>query len=237
MATEQRHAAWQTKGSFTVQLLAEQAPPTDLVSGLHELLDAVDFAVEWLNREDPAREGSARLAIIETRAGLAEEVWTYPPSKQRTASQELVRIFGFNPAAWRPQGAETAAPSHRRHAATAAPTKTAGSARADSSAGDEPAPHAAPPATAVAAELRADEAVDAVRSSRSTIRSSAIAAVRAAWERPASRSCLILAVLSLWLSLTLSDPAFLALLTASATTLWVLHHRRQTPITDPDDWL
>ena len=79
MAQETRHAAWQTERSFAVRLLPEAGPPTDLASGLTEFLDAFDLASEWVSREDPARNGAATLAIIETRDGVTEEVWTYPP--------------------------------------------------------------------------------------------------------------------------------------------------------------
>ena len=76
MAQETRHAAWQTERSFAVRLLPEAGPPTDLASGLTEFLDAFDLASEWVSREDPARDGAASLAIIETRDGVPEEVST-----------------------------------------------------------------------------------------------------------------------------------------------------------------
>ena len=58
--------------------LLQGGPPTELADGLTEF-DAFDLAFEWLNREDPARTGSATLAIVETCDGVSEEVWTYPP--------------------------------------------------------------------------------------------------------------------------------------------------------------
>jgi hypothetical protein len=98
MATEIRHAAWQAR-SFAVRMLVEQGSPEELASGLTEFLDALDVVFEWLNREDPGREGQAQLAIFEIRDGVAEEVWTYPPPQSDDA-QELVKLFGFDPVAW-----------------------------------------------------------------------------------------------------------------------------------------
>src|SRR5207302_2651813 len=81
MAQELRHAAWQTERRFTVRLVPEDGPPVDLASGLTEFLDAFDLASDWVNREDPARDGTASLAIVETQDGVTEEVWTYTPGQ------------------------------------------------------------------------------------------------------------------------------------------------------------
>ena len=81
MAHDVRHAAWQTERRFAVRILPEDGPPADLASGLTEFLDAFDFASEWVSREDPARDGTASLAIVETQDGVAEEVWTYTPGQ------------------------------------------------------------------------------------------------------------------------------------------------------------
>src|SRR2546421_5694025 len=81
MANETRHAAWQTERRFAVRLLPEDGPPADLASGLTEFLDAFDFASEWVSREDPARDGTASLAIVETQDGVTDEVWTYTPGQ------------------------------------------------------------------------------------------------------------------------------------------------------------
>src|ERR1700730_8213373 len=99
MAQETRHAAWQTERSFAVRLLPEAGPPTDLASGLTEFLDAFDLASEWVSREDPARDGAASLAIIETRDGVPEEVWTYPPPEP-VEREDLTARLGFNPVTW-----------------------------------------------------------------------------------------------------------------------------------------
>src|SRR2546426_3430321 len=99
MASETSHAAWQTERRFAVRVLPEDGPPADLATGLTEFLDAFDLAFEWLNREDPARNGAAALAIFETRDGLSEEVWTYPPAQPGNPEQLVARL-GFDPVTW-----------------------------------------------------------------------------------------------------------------------------------------
>ena len=74
MVTETCHAAWQTRRSFAVRLLADKGAASDLASGLPDFLEAVDFAFDWLNLEDPGRDGTARLAIFATRDGVTAEV-------------------------------------------------------------------------------------------------------------------------------------------------------------------
>src|SRR5207302_4493765 len=38
-------------------------------------------ASDWVSREDPARDGTASLTIVETNDGGAEEIWTYTPGQ------------------------------------------------------------------------------------------------------------------------------------------------------------
>ena len=110
MATDERHAGGETERTYAVQLVAGEAEPRDLTSGLTEFLAAVDFAFEWLQREDPQRDGTDRLSIIETRDGGRHEVWSYPPSEEPSAGQELVEVYGFNPVAWQPPSPPVQAP-------------------------------------------------------------------------------------------------------------------------------
>ena len=105
MANETRHAAWQSERSFAVRLLPEEGDPTELVDGLGDFLEAVDFAVEWLAREDPERTGTASLAIFETSTGEAEKVWAYPPDDSPDGSP-LMEIFGFDPVNWKAASSE-----------------------------------------------------------------------------------------------------------------------------------
>lgn len=103
MATETRHAAWQNERTYAVRLLSGPGPAVDLADGLTDFLDAVDFAFEWLDRVDPARDRATQLAILETREGTTEEVWTYPPGPReaREDGDALVERFGFNPVTWK----------------------------------------------------------------------------------------------------------------------------------------
>src|SRR2546427_9444251 len=101
MATSTRHAAWWNERSFAVGLPDEQGPPAELAGGFSDFFDAFDFAVEWLAREDPGRDGTTNLAIFETHAGTTEQVWAYPP-EQPAEGQQLVKLFGFDPTTWKP---------------------------------------------------------------------------------------------------------------------------------------
>lgn len=105
MANETRHAAWQTERHFAVRLLPEEGDPTELADGLGDFLEAVDFAVEWLAREDPERTGTASLVIFETSNGEAEKVWAYPPDASPEGAP-LMKIFGFDPVNWKAASAE-----------------------------------------------------------------------------------------------------------------------------------
>jgi hypothetical protein len=86
---------------FVVQQLSVTGTAVELAGGFSELLDAVDFAVEWLDHEDPARQGAQRLVINEARAGATVEVWSYPGEGQRRdQGRDLVELFGFDPSTW-----------------------------------------------------------------------------------------------------------------------------------------
>src|SRR5579864_2818097 len=98
MASNTRHAAWQTERRFAVKLYPAEGSQLELASDLRDFFDAVDFASEWLTSEDPGRNGTAKLAIVETRDGVSEEVWTYPPAPSHAG--ELVGRLGFDPVTW-----------------------------------------------------------------------------------------------------------------------------------------
>ena len=99
MAEPTRHAAWQKPTSYAVKLLPEPGPALELAGGFADFLDAFDFASEWLDEEDPAREGKQALAIFETRGEVTAQVWTYPAAPPE---QPLVQLFGFDPVRWNP---------------------------------------------------------------------------------------------------------------------------------------
>jgi hypothetical protein len=264
MATETRHAAWQTGRSFAVRLLTEQAPPADLASGLPDFLDAVDFAFDWLNREDPARDGAARLAIFATRDGVTEEVWTYPAAR-RGDDQELVDVFGFDPVTWVPgvrefAGRESRRPLARRVTATVSHPHVvpdvddppeAAPPTVEHAPEPKPAPVTAPAPTAEQPVARPEPVAVPVDLDPESVESPERAPVRAIarrwlettarreWADPVSRCCLVFAGVALWLSVSLADPSFLALLLVSIPGLWWRRRvRAAAPAeTDADDWL
>jgi hypothetical protein len=123
MATESRHAAWQKERSFAVKLLPEQGPPAELARGIPEFLDAIDFAFEWLNREDPSRRGTPSLAIFATDGGEVEAVWSYPPTPPDGPA--LVELFGFNPVTWKSSVPEYSSVETRRPSPSFAATVSA----------------------------------------------------------------------------------------------------------------
>jgi hypothetical protein len=225
MANETRHAAWQTERSFAVRLLPEEGLPADLASGLTEFLDAFDLASEWLSREDPARDGSATLAILETRDGVTEEVWTYP-AVQTGNDQDLVGRLGFNPLTWAgvPEYSSYEQKSRLRQrvwpVADRAPTVL---------------PSPAQPVASPEPEIDRTEPAAARETPRRWIRPSA----RAAWDDRLSRCCLIAAGASLWFSVGLADPQFLLPLLGFGPALWWRQRNRDAsaPEADIDDWL
>ena len=213
MATDERHAAAQTERSYAVQLRVAGEEPRDLASGLEEFLAAVDFAFEWLQEEDPRRDGSERLAIVELRDGTRHEVWSYPPSDEPSAGQELVGRYGFNPVSWQPP------PEPALH---------------------EAAPPAPPPVSDpvhVEPIVFEPEEPEAPPGRAATLKEQAVGWAHGAWDDKATRACLIVALASLWLSIGLADPIFLLVFLVAAAGLWRLRERCRPLAPDPDDWL
>jgi hypothetical protein len=99
MALGTHHAVGQAARTFVVQQLSVSGTVVELAGGFGDLLDAVDFAVEWLDREDPSREGAQRLVISEATGGASVEVWRYP-AEPRGQGRELIELFGFDPSNW-----------------------------------------------------------------------------------------------------------------------------------------
>jgi len=232
MADGVRHAAWQRENRFAVQLLAGDEQVQDLATGLPDYLGAVDFAVEWLDREDPARERDLRVVIVETGELGAHEVWAYPPPE--SPGQELVALFGFNPAAWQPPpawGARERDPRdqpdpqlsvHSHFSSPVAPLRIAAPPPAPAP------PHAVSDAAAEPTAPRLPQGLAAW--------DALVTAAGSAWEDLPSRCCLVIAGATLWLALALAEPAFLVMLAAPLSGLWLRRDHRAAPTTDPDDW-
>ena len=93
------HTAVQEAQPFAVQLLTAEGEAVELAGGFADLLDAVDFAVEWLDREEPARDGAHRLVITQTHDGASVEVWRYP-AERHGQQRQLIEHYGFDPTTW-----------------------------------------------------------------------------------------------------------------------------------------
>ena len=235
MATSMRHAAWWNERSFAVGRPDGQGPPAELAGGFSEFLDAFDFAVEWLEREDPGRAGTTHLAIFETHAGTTEQVWTYPPERPAEGKQ-LVNLFGFDPTTWKSTVPEFASDEPK------GPTFLNRAAQARGQAkvipirpGLATAPAAVERGTPARTRTRRptvpqERNVAAVRSGGSagaeTDSSVQIGArFRAAWEDAVSRACLSLGVVSILLWLIVAQ-SFLVLLPIALAGLWWRRDKR-----------
>ncbi len=232
MANETRHAAWQTERRFAVRLLPEEGDPTELAGGLGDFLEAVDFAVEWLTREDPERTGTASLAIFETSAAGAEKVWAYPPDGPPDDAP-LMKIFGFDPVTWKSPSSEY---SPREPALgtffTRAPAQPA-RPQEPRVARVAPRPaRIAPPPPAVVAVVHEEPPPPA----RPRLRPRR--ALAAAWDDHVARAFLFLAAVSFWLAVAFSSAAVLAFVLVAVSGLW---WRRDKLIAaadaDGEDWL
>ena len=224
MAHEARHAAWQTERRFTVRLLPEDGAPTDLAGGLTQFLDAFDLASDWVNREDPARDGTARLEIVETHDGVTEQVWTYTPGQPAPE---------FNPLSW---AAVPEFPSRRRKSRLRERVGTAVVVeRAPTVVPPSPAPRPVVVARPEPKPVRRPEVAAAGENPWRWLRTS----VRTAWHDRLSRICLIGSGASLWFSVGLADAHFLLPLLIFLPALWWRHRNRVEPAAgaEPDDWL
>jgi hypothetical protein len=227
MAHETRHAAWQTERRFAVRLLPEDGPPADLASGLTEFLDAFDLASEWVSREDPARDGTASLAIVETQDGVAEEVWTYTPGQPPAPD--------VSPLTW---AAPPAFPTRPRTSRLRERVERSGPAAERAPTVVPPSP---PPRPVVVAQpdLKPVTTAEVAPPVRESPRQWLRTWVRTAWNDRLSRVCLIGSGASLWFSVGLADPHFLLPLLVFLPGLWWRHRSRdESPAeVEPEDWM
>ena len=251
MANEIRHAAWQSERRFAVRLLPEEGDPTVLVAGLGDFLEAVDFAVEWLAREDPERTGTAGLAIFETSIGDSEKVWAYPPDDSPD-EVPLMKIFGFDPVNWK-----AASPGYSPREPALGTFFTRAPATPEPPAAPRPAPIAPPPAAVVAAGPVDEPPAAPLRPpSVAPPRPLVVAtapeeppepthrhlrprkALAAAWHDHVARAFLLLAAISLWLAVAFSDAGVLVFALAALSGLWWRRDKLGAAAkTDTEDWL
>ena len=97
MAETLRHAAGYNWYEVHEVLGREPSVDLGLRFGSSELGAAVDFAFDYLERRDPAREGVVdALEIVRTDASGSETVWSYRHAPSEAASHDLVGLWGFD---------------------------------------------------------------------------------------------------------------------------------------------
>jgi len=232
MANETSHAAWQTERRFAVRLLPEEGDPTELAGGLGDFLEAVDFAVEWLTREDPERTGTASLAIFETSIGEGEKVWAYPPDGPPDDAP-LMKIFGFDPVTWKSPSSEYSPREPALGTFFTRPPEQPARPQEPRAVPVAPRPaRIAPPPPAVVAATHEEPPPPA----RPRLRPRR--ALAAAWDDHIARGFLFLAAVSFWLAVAFSSAAVLAFVLVAVSGLW---WRRDKLIAaadaDSEDWL
>jgi hypothetical protein len=202
MAASHSHAGGNNGRSFDVRLLPEHGQPIELAAGVTDFLDAVELATDWLEHEDPGRDGSTGIAVFALREGARPEiVWHYPAADQPAPQRSLVDTFGFDPVGW-----VSAVQEFKGERRLPAP------APAHLHLVDDPSPAEEP---------------DQEAGRRRGRRRSLVPLVRSAWEDDQiSRACLIAAAVSLWLAVTLADARFLVVLLAALGGLWLRRGRR-----------
>jgi hypothetical protein len=94
-----RHPAAATQPSYEIHELRDGDPPLDL--GLRQTFptygEAVDFAFDVLQENDPLREGAvSALDIVRVDGELREPVWRYRQSDVRSLPGDLTKRWGFD---------------------------------------------------------------------------------------------------------------------------------------------
>jgi hypothetical protein len=234
MAVDHRHAAGQKEATFAVRVLGDGGAESELAASLGDLGDATDVAFEWLNRADPAREGTVRLAIVRLDGDGSETVWTYPPPPAGPG-QELISVFGFNPATWQPQSPNR--PPREEIRRTLPPPRPSSPRRPDLPAADSSRAPVEPRVTSDApavAEPGPGPGGERARRNWAALARSAVAAVSAGWDDLFARGLLIFAVFALWFFLALREPACLVVALGLLAGLR-MRLQRLEPLDDPDD--
>jgi len=202
MAASHSHAGGNNRRSFDVRLLPEHEQPIELAVGVTDFLEAVELATDWLEREDPGRDGSTGIAVFAQCDGATPEiVWHYPAEDQPVRQRTLVDTFGFDPVGW-----VSAVQEFK---------------------GERRLPVPAPAHLHLVEAPSAGGELDQEAGRRRGRRRSLVPLAHSAWEYDqVSRACLIAAAVSLWLAVTLADPRFLVLLLLALGGLWLRRGRR-----------
>jgi hypothetical protein len=227
MAVDSSHAARHDDKTFSVELLSGGETATVLAASLSDYFDALDRAMEWLEREDPERTRSSSIGIFASSDGVREQVWAYPSEAGSSAedTKRLVELFGFDPVAWKPPPEFSAArawPPQRER-------EPVPESLVDFAAAVEESPvavYSPPPSERLDTWLRSGM--------RLRLRKDFLAV----WDDRRSRWCLVIGLVCLWLTVTLVEPLFLAPLLAAAAGLWSRRAQRAAAVgaESADDW-
>ncbi|HSK17097.1 MAG TPA: hypothetical protein VK915_13150 [Gaiellaceae bacterium] len=97
MAEEQCHAAEHERYEVREALAGEPRVDLGLRFQTEDVGDAVDFAFDYLARQDPQREGIVgALEIVRVAGDDRETVWSYSHSRATASARDLTRIWGFD---------------------------------------------------------------------------------------------------------------------------------------------
>ena len=78
MAMDTSHAATHDEKAFSVEILSGEEETTVVAEALRDFFEALDSAMDWVEREDPERTQSSSIGIFATSHGVREQVWAYP---------------------------------------------------------------------------------------------------------------------------------------------------------------
>jgi hypothetical protein len=236
MAVDVGHAA----ACFAVRLLEESGAGAELATGLADLADATDFAVDWLDREDPRREGSVHLVIVRVDDAGVHTVLTYPADAP-DRSPGLVAVFGFDPTTWKPHDLNRPPKEELRRRLLSGPRSPA------AAPGSLPSPVEPEPVEPVRVEPQPVEhqpvetepvetepvGLEPRRRHWADLAGGASALMRSSWNDGFSRAFLIAAGVSTWLTVTLFEPVFFVVALAMSGALWA--RQRQLQGVEQDD--
>jgi hypothetical protein len=94
---DSRHAAWQS--GYEVREGLESVPGLDLGTRHRctDYLDAVEFALAFVDEHDPLREGLVSwLEIIKVDGDRRSTVWHYSASEAQRGHEDPTEVFGFD---------------------------------------------------------------------------------------------------------------------------------------------